>query len=121
MLTFVISGLVEKFATITPEYVRLTGKAGAPLHARVNIIPEASHPFKIVSTRVKTGEYIRYSLKDQPTADPKSYLLTVENILGKKGRYFDTIYLKTTSPLHPELKISVYGNIIENNDSRKKE
>ena len=110
---FTIIGLIEKFVTIDPQYVRLTGNAGAPLFAQVNIIPEASHPFKIISTRVKKGVHIRFTLDDPPAASNSGYLLTVENTMDRKGRYFDTIYLKTTSALHPELKIPVYGNIME--------
>jgi hypothetical protein len=120
VLTFVITGRVEKFATIEPQYIRLTGKAGSPLYAQVNITPEASHPFKIVSSRVKKGDFIRFSVKDRPAPDHQSYLLTVENTLDKKGRYFDTIFLKTTSPIHPELKISVFGNIMESDDVNAK-
>jgi hypothetical protein len=121
MIPLVITGKVEKFATIKPQFVRLIGTAGAPLYAQVNIIPEANHPFKIVSTRAKKGDHIRFSLKDKPSQDPQGYLLTIENALGKKGRYFDKIYLKTTSAIHPELEISVYGNIKASDDQRSQD
>jgi hypothetical protein len=39
--------------------------------------------------------------------------VTVENLKQNKGRYMDTIFLKTTSKIQPTIKIPVYGNIYE--------
>jgi len=41
----------------------------------------------------------------------KFYVLTVENRKKEKGRYFDTINLKTDSKYLPEIRISVSAGI----------
>jgi len=38
-------------------------------------------------------------------------VLTVENLMETKGKYFDTINLKTDNPAKTEISIRVYGNI----------
>lgn len=110
-LTLTILGSVELFATITPRYVRLAGIAGQAIEGTVRIVPTEKYAFKILGARAKNGEHIHYTVKPQNPGG--GYLLTVENRLQAKGRYSDMIYLETDSPIQPEIKISLYGNIIE--------
>jgi len=46
--------------------------------------------------------------------------LIVENLKKGKGHYYDTIYLKTDSKIKPEIKIRVYGNILETHQKGEK-
>jgi hypothetical protein len=46
--------------------------------------------------------------------------LIVENLKKAGGYYLDTIYLKTDSKIRPEIKIRVYGNILETHQKGKK-
>ena len=105
------TGRVEKFATITPKKVKLKGTSGKSITAQVKIIPEKKYEFSITEIKADKGENIRYSLEKEEGAKGKGYILTVENLKTVKGKYRDTIRLKTTSKIRPEIAIKVYGYI----------
>ena len=105
------TGMVEKFATITPKKVKLKGIAGRTITAKVKIIPEKKYDFSITEIKADKGENIRYSLEKEKGARGKGYILTVENLKTEEGKYRDTIRLKTTSKIRPEIAIRVYGYI----------
>jgi hypothetical protein len=108
----IVKGFVERFVTITPARIRLTGEPKTPIKTSVSIIPEKKYPFKILDVNAKKGKNIRQDLQETKTSKgEKGYLLTVENLKKETGRYFDTIILKTDSKIQPEITISVYGNI----------
>lgn len=111
LLTLTITGVVEKLATISPRRVQLIGAANQDIQAFVVIIPEEKYAFNIVGTSVKSGEFIRYQLNEVKQTKGIVYQLVVENIRKTKGRYVDTIYLRTTSKFRPMIKIPIYGNI----------
>ena len=113
MLTFTITGDVEKFVTIDPYRVILNGDTGDDLKVTVKIIPEAKYPFKIKKIRAERDQYIRYKLKKNKAKGETGYLLLIKNKAKKKMRYFDEIRLETDSPLRPTLTIKVFGNITE--------
>ena len=79
----------------------------------VKIIPEPKHPFKILEVRARNGKDIRFELKPISGQEQNGYELVVENLKKTKGRYSDTIILKTDSAVKPEIKIHVYGDILE--------
>ena len=110
-MRLVVSGTVKKFATITPDTVRLYGTAGAPLKQTVTIVPEKSYPFKIIETKARSGRDIRFDLREEKDATTVKYLLTVENLKDSQGRYSDTIQLTTDSKIKPQIQISVFGRI----------
>jgi hypothetical protein len=110
-LNLTVTGMVEKFATITPRYLKLTGTAGQKIEATVTIEPTAKYPFKILGAKAQNGQYINYRLDELTSMQGKGYVLTVANQKSTKGGYSDVIYLKTDSPVQPEIKISLYGNI----------
>ena len=105
----VISGPVEKFATIRPQHVSLRGFAGDPIKGQVSIIPEKKYPFKIIEARSKDGKNIHFQLDEVKNSKGQAYKLKVENLREKTGRYYDTIILKTDSKIRPELNVRVYG------------
>ena len=105
----VISGAVEKFATIRPQHVSLRGFTGDPIKGQVSIIPEKKYPFKILEARAKDGKNIHFQLDEVKKAKGPAYELTVVNLREKNGRYYDTIILKTDSKVRPELNVRVYG------------
>jgi len=59
-------------------------------------------------------------LKEVRISEREAYILIVENLKKRQGRYRDTIYLKTDSKIKPEIKIRVYGNILETHQKGKK-
>ena len=127
-----ISGTVEKFVTISPRMVRLTGNMGQPIQSTVKIIPQKKYPFSILSVKAKNGKNIRYSLdeinshktpykhkapykNDKNKNGKKEYLLHVKNIKTTAGMYRDFIILKTDSKIQPEIPIMVFARIINPN------
>lgn len=106
-------GKVEKFAIIKPTRARLTGRAGKEIKTLVRIIPKKKYPFKLAAQKEARGKNISYSIEQIATQTGKEYLLTLKNMKRAKGRYSETITLKTDSTVQPEIKIRVYGNIIE--------
>jgi hypothetical protein len=112
MFTLKVTGEVEKLVTITPTRVKLEGRAGQPIKVAVTITPGKKYPFKIIEATARSGKRIRYSLSESKSPNGLQYVLTVKNIKSGKGRYLDTISLKTTSKYRPVIDINVYGNII---------
>lgn len=116
-----ILGKVERFAEITPMAVRLNGQVGKPVGKTVRIIPEEKYTFTVTGVKAQKGEFIQFKLDEALGSEKKGYLLTVENTRKEKGRYRDTIVLKTTSKIRPELEIRVWGNVYESRSARAAE
>jgi hypothetical protein len=112
-LTLIISGPVGAFATIVPKRVVLRGNAGQPIKGMVTIVPKEKYPFKITAAMARYGNKIHFKYEEIQNSYPKGYMLTVENLLTHKGRYADTIILKTDSRIRPEITIQVIGNIAD--------
>jgi hypothetical protein len=109
-----ITGQVEKFASITPKHARLVGPLEKKITASVAIVPRKKYPFEIIETRAKKGENFDYKLEKMDPLQGKGYVLTLENLKKEKGRYYDTIILKTNNKTRPLININVYGNITDN-------
>ncbi len=109
----VISGLVEKFATVRPQHVSLRGFAGDSIKTKVKIIPEKKYPFKILDARAKIGENINIALAEVKKSSRQAWELEVENSRKKAGRFYDTIVLTTDSKVRPQLNVRVYGYLRE--------
>ena len=110
-----ISGDVERFATIVPDRVRLSGYAENEIRATVKIIPEKKYAFKIVKTTAQNGKNISYELMEKKREDHMEYFLNIAKTSKKQGRYFDTITLETDSKISPTIRVKVFGNIMEKN------
>ena len=61
-----VTGIVEKFAEIRPERVRLFGR-GMPLAVEVEIFPRKDFPFTIGQIKAKSGKFIRFELTERCT------------------------------------------------------
>jgi hypothetical protein len=109
----VISGAVEKFATIRPQHVSLRGYAGDSIKSMVTIIPEKKYPFKILDARAQKGENINIVLAEVKKSSGQAWELKVENLRKKTGRFYDTIVLTTDSKVRPQLNVRVYGYLRE--------
>ncbi len=86
----------------------------------VKIIPEPKYPFKIEEVRAQKGKEIRFELKPLKDLEQAGYELIVENLKKTKGTYSDAIILKTDSKVKPEIKIHVYGDILDKPRKKKK-
>ncbi len=105
----VISGPVEKFATIRPQHISLRGYAGDAIKSKVTIIPEKKYAFRILNARAINGDNINIKLDEVKKSGGQAYELNVENLKKETGRYYDTIILTTDSQIRPELSVRVYG------------
>jgi hypothetical protein len=92
----------------------LVGPLEKKITAAVTIIPRKKYPFEIIETRAKKGAYFDYKLEKMDPVQGKGYVLTLENLKNEKGRYYDTIILKTNNKTRPLININVYGNITDN-------
>ena len=109
-----MTGKVEKFADISPQFLRMVGMAGQPISSSTTITPEKKYDFKIIEAFAEKGTDIKVTLSLRPEGAP-GYIVSVENLKKTIGRYYDTVVLKTDSELKPVIKIKVYGNIIKSN------
>ena len=115
-----VIGNINHFVRIIPNRVILNGFTGDPIERTVKIIPEKKYPFNIVGDRTVRKKYIRYKLEEVKQSERIGYVLTVANLKKGKGRYFETIRLKTDSKIRPEIRIRVYGNILDRSPGGKK-
>jgi hypothetical protein len=115
-----VQGDVDLFATITPANLRLFGNVGEKISGKVVILLLEKYPFEILAAKALNGQNIKFNLEKNQKEDKPGYMLTVENLMEKQGRYYDTIQLTTDSKLKPFLTVKVYGNIFEKPDERKK-
>jgi hypothetical protein len=120
LLNLTVIGNINNFVRIIPDRVILNGFIGDPIVRTVKIIPEENYPFKMVGDRTVRKKYIRYELEEANLAEKTEYVLTVANLKKQKGRYFETIRLKTDSKIRPEISIRVYGNILDRPSGGKK-
>jgi hypothetical protein len=75
----------------------------------ITIPPERS--VKVLSVE-STDQYVTAKLEPLPGSDGKKLKLTVtQKPDTKPGYHFGTVVVKTSSPLTPELKIPVRGNV----------
>lgn len=115
-----VTGNVDKFVTIDPKRISLRGVAGNRIKSIVRIVPEEKYPFKITESQASNGKNIRFKLQKLNNTKKEEYMLLVENLKKDKGRYVDTIKLKTDSKIKPEIKIYVYGYILDQPKNKKK-
>lgn len=102
---------MTQFVSINPKRIRMTGQVGQEIRSKVTVIPQEKYPFKVLEVKTEKKDNIQVEMETVQKEKGSEYLLTVVNLKQKKGRYTDNIILKTDSPVRPELKISVYGNI----------
>lgn len=100
-----------EIASIKPRRLMLRGSARNPVKGSVNIIPKDKYPFSITQVKPRDGKNIKCDLKQVEKSGKKIYVLTVENLKKEKGRYYDTINLKTDSKDQPEIRIIVSARI----------
>jgi len=103
----------RQIASVTPRHVDLSGRGGTPIKRTVTILPRGNDSFSITEAKAQRGTDIKWDLKETEASGRKAYTLTVENLKKEKGRYYDTIFLKTDCTDLPEIRISVSGRITE--------
>ena len=107
-----VTGKVNAYLTVAPQYVRFIGKLDQPLKELVRITPVTGHPFTIKEVKVRQPENLHYELK--PLGDPPGnagYELLVENARREAGSYQDLITIMTDSKEKPQINIPVYARI----------
>ena len=109
----IVTGFVERFVTISPRgMVRMIGYLGNDIKKNITIIPEKNYPFEIKNITAKSGKDFTFNLSEKQP-DTKGYVITLENKKAEKGRYYDTLFIETTSKVKPIFTIRVFGDIRE--------
>ena len=98
-------------ASVKPNNLILKGPVGKLIKASVEIIPNDEYPFLITDVLAYRGKEIRWDLQKVEKSGKKMYVLTVENLREKKGRYNDIILLKTDSKYLPKIYITISARI----------
>jgi len=104
-------GNVDAFAEIKPDSAVLVGQSGNEIKTAITITPNKNQPFRILEAKAREATNIRLELNENNTDEGTRYVLTVVNIRSVKGAYNDVIAIKTDSKNHPEIKLSVAGEI----------
>ena len=100
-----------QIASIQPRRLTLNGSARETIKESVKIIPNDKYPFSITGVKPRDGKNIKWELREAEESGKKIYILTVENLKKEKGRYYDTINLKTDSKHLAEIRIIVSARI----------
>ncbi|SMC79231.1 hypothetical protein SAMN02746065_11081 [Desulfocicer vacuolatum DSM 3385] len=112
IISLKVSGAVEKMVNIQPKVVRLTGKVGGEITSTVKVLAMEKYPFTIKNISVKNKKTVAVEL--QPSEENAfAWNIKVTNKQTRPGRYFDMITLVTDSTIQPEIRINVFGNILE--------
>jgi len=119
MIPLTMMGNVEQFVDIMPKRIVLRGIAGDPIKATLKIIPKDKYPFTIKKAKAANTKNISFTLEKTKRSEKTEYVLTVKNLKKSKGRYADTINIKTDSKIRPEIKIYVIGNILDRPKNEK--
>ena len=104
---------MEKFATIDPKRIYLSGSVGEDIEKKVTIIPETKEPFKILKVSAMKGSAITHELKEIEVGGKPAYELTIANAKKEPGRYYDQVTILTDRSDHTPLSIVVSGEIKE--------
>jgi hypothetical protein len=114
-----VSGPVDRFATITPRTLSLRGMSGETLRGTVSIVPEEKYPFKILGAHPLEGK-LKLQLNEAQEGGKSAYALVVENLKSDAGSYNDIVRLKTDNPLQPEMDVRVFIYLRAQPSSEKK-
>jgi hypothetical protein len=113
VIELMVSGMVEIFAEIRPNTLKLNGKIGEPVTAVVEIVPRPEYPFTVKNVRAMNGQNLQFSLANKAQAGRPVYELTVTASRQAPGRISDVLYIETDSPIRPKLQVPVFGMITQ--------
>ncbi len=77
------------------------------------IKPTKAYPFEITSVRTESKGNIEVTLRTETKPEGTEYIVDVKNLKKEEAKYSDTIFLKTTDKVNTELKLRVYGQIMD--------
>jgi hypothetical protein len=109
--SLLVRGFVKKLYTISHRSVTLRGPVGGNITNVITIVPEEEYRFRITEATMESGTHVRLTWKAYQAKSGTAYRIRATNLKKEKGRYFDTMRLKTDSTIQPEVRVSVYGNI----------
>jgi len=111
VLTLTLTGKVEKFMEIRPAQARLEGQAGVPLSVEIEILQNKEYPFTILGVETKRADSIRAEVVVPCDTVTQRCILRVENLRTTKGRYAETITVRTDNGARQSFPIPVVGII----------
>jgi len=102
---------VDEFARVEPYRVWLTGTAGETIVARCLIVPNEAYPFEITGIKARKGAWFELSRTATTFEGRPAWEITLTNTRTRPGPYQDVLFIQTTHPRRPELKVRVEGRI----------
>jgi hypothetical protein len=107
-----ITGQVEQFAQVIPNFLNLRGEPGEAVSQEVVITPAPKYPFSITGAKPEHPEKLKVKLiKNHPAAG--AWTLRVTNLEKNPGTYSTAVLLNTNNKARPEMKVRVVGRFIE--------
>ncbi len=110
-LSLLVGGFVKKVYTISQKRIFLRGPSGSEIVDSVTIDPEDEYRFRVLEAKLQTGRHVSLSWHAYQENNKTAYRFLVKNLKREKGRYNDSIVLRTDSPILPEIRIDIFGNI----------
>jgi hypothetical protein len=108
-IVLTIQGQVTRFANIEPRRIALLGRTEETLQAKATITPESKYPFHIVE--IVSDDALSGKISVRMEQQKGIYLVIVNNLMTRPGKYSGRILLKTDNPRRPELTLYVIGRI----------
>jgi hypothetical protein len=106
-----VAGTVEALAEIEPNQISFMGHAQDLSAVEVVIVPNPKYPFRIEGVTAQNGDNIKFELKERCSDGQGRCVLKVENKRTEKGRYSDSLLVRTDHPMVQEIPIRVVGRI----------
>ena len=106
-----ISGAVHPFAQLEPKMIRLKGKVGEPVTGEMRITPAGNQDFESLKAVARHGKHISFTLEKVKEGAGAHWVLRVENLRAKPGRYYDVITIQPDVTPQREIKVRVSGDL----------
>jgi hypothetical protein len=103
-LVFELTGMVRKFAEVSPRRLMIKGSVKDSLISKVRIAPAPEYDFVI---RRAESKDLEDSVAVSVDRDEEGFLVTVKNRQKKPGIYVGKIILSTDNDIKPEIEIPV--------------
>jgi len=103
----VVTGPVEKFVTITPKTINITGEEGQEITGMANLIPEEKFPFKVTDVKLNKGTNLSLQWNEDKKDGKSVYTVQVTSAKEASGNFYDKVVLTTDSDIKPEITVWV--------------
>jgi len=108
---------VEKFVTITPKTINITGTTGQVYSGKTEIIPEEKYPFKVTGYKLNKGTNLSLDVKESVREGKTIYSVQVASGTEAAGNFYDKVLLNTDSQIKPVITVWVSVRLQKNQET----